>query len=216
VVFSFFFPPVANLTRILFMSLNECNSLTDLANSALVLVKEKPITSIDDTNETANAVRQVLASVVYVVQASSEWNELVVEKTYDLVDLEPKDGFYKYHKPVGFIKVKQVDGIDVLSNDSVRIEGDYLFIKRWNAKGKYFKKNLNPSTWSDELKECVKLKLASQIATYLSNDFKLGTNLEERYDLFYKGTLLAQKDRRNYNAKPKPQHRSWIKSRKFR
>ena len=191
--------------------LNENNSLTDIANSALVLIKEIIITSIEEDSDVAKAIRQMITPAIYLVQNSLEWNELIVSTTLDLAERDIVDGFYKYNKPIGFIKLYTEN-----KNTVWKIEGEHLYVANNNTKVKYFKKNIEPATWSDELKECVILKLASKLATYISNDYKLGGQLEERYDLFQKKTIASQKAKRNGNVKNARRVRSWNGDRQFR
>lgn len=190
-------------------NLNEMNSLTDIANIALVMIKERTISNLNDDDEKENAIRQLLPMVIYNVQNSTKWQELLTHADLSLAEDKDFNGWYKYNLPAEFLQFEVITNENWQGDLEYKLEGGFVLVKHDKATCKYYRKNLDPAKWSDELKECVATLLASRLATYLTGDFKVGLELEDRYEQRQKYILKNVKNIKNSSAPQRKLFGNW-------
>lgn len=179
------------------------------------MVKEKPIASLDDNGEVENTIRNIIALVISNVQNSIKWSELLNSTTLTLASTKTEDGWYKYNTPSGLLQIEYIKTENGSQTYPFKREGRFIYTPALNAVCKYYKKNYNPSEWSDELKECVIIALSAKIATALTADFNTGITLQDIYDKRQKYEIRNVKHLKNESTPKKRKFGNW-NIRKFR
>jgi len=194
---------------------NELNTLTEIANASLVLVKEQTITNIDSDEEKAVNLRQIIAPTIFEVQGCTEWYELSKEQELILASSTPTHQGWKFHIPQNVSKIEKVF-TPCGSSLEWEIDGQFIWARHEKVFVKFYRKSLNPAEWCDELKSLVVLLLSARIATYLSEDFALGMRLEDRYNAVDKPRFINLKNIKRSSTVYKPRLFSWRRNRKYR
>ena len=159
--------------------LNENASLTDVANSALVLIGDTPVPSIYDSNDgRCKAIRILTEQTIREVQCHHTgcWDELYREEL-----LTPKDmGDKVYNLP---LRMLRVDGVFDEKGSPVewRIFGRELHAKRRAKTIRYLAYSDNPGEWSPELKSAVIGLLSAKLVASVTKDFSTSAQLVERF-----------------------------------
>jgi len=155
-------------------------TLTDIANAAILSLGEEPIENIvDDTTDSARVLRLRIYDVVKTVQSSFEWPELY--RFADLVDSGTLalDGVTKrWNKPPNLLQIRGV--LPQTTNGPVyshgvpwRVEGQYIVTAEAAPVIEYTEYNSdNVAGWSPELVKRVWTELASEIAPLLTKSEK--------------------------------------------
>jgi len=134
-------------------------TLTDIANAAILSLGEEPIENIDDdTTDSARVLRLRIYDVVKTVQSSFEWPELY--RFADLVDSGTLalDGVTKrWNKPPNLLQIRGVlpqtaNGPAYSHGVPWRIEGQYIVTAEAAPVIEYTEYNSdNVAGWSPEL-----------------------------------------------------------------
>lgn len=173
------------------MTGNENNSLTEIVNSALVQLGDRPILDIEDLNDGRAAISRVLLrQCIREVEShpSCCWTELIEDEELTFrgraVLASVSDGdIYEWNVPLNLLSI-----VGVFDGSGRRIEYRYIGGKiRTKEKAKfirYVRYNETPGAWSSELKSCVIGLLRSKMIGAIMKDVQGSIQMVEA---FWKG-----------------------------
>jgi hypothetical protein len=155
------------------------NTLTEIANLALIEIQKDPIANLDvaPANPNASAPRKkvetlintILPTVMKEVQASSNWSSLTAKETLSLIS-EPTtdDPVYIYAYPDGVL-----NEIRLVSGAPYEVHGKTLRTNDPAAILWRVRYSDNPADWNTYLKKAIYMELAARIAPSLAEDVNI-------------------------------------------
>jgi hypothetical protein len=155
--------------------MNANNSLTDVANAALALLGQSPITSIDSNDSAARSCRAHLDAVLREEQQRFPWSELrTVADLAQTVHLAAQaQGWTAFAKPGNLLQVVSWSAPVVFRDGVVLAQVPAL-------SAEYIKFSETVAEWSPELFRVVAGALAAAIARVMTGNEKLAQQLEAR------------------------------------
>lgn len=164
------------------LNLNENKSLTDVVNSALVLIGDTPIKNLFDENDgRAMTARHIVKQAILEVQVhhTACWDELIKDK---LLTLRHKfrGGEYAYNIPLNMLSVHGVFDDKGAPIEWREIEGTL----RTEVPAKHIRFvefSTNPDEWSPELKSCVISLLAAKLIAGIVKDFTTSAQMVQTF-----------------------------------
>lgn len=159
--------------------LNENASLTDVVNSALVLIGDTPVPSIYDANDgRCKAIRILTEQTIREVQCHHTgcWDELFRDELLTPKDIDKNI----YNLP---LRTLRVDGVFDEDGNAVewRVFSRELHTKRKAKTIRYLVYSDNPAEWSPELKSAVIGLLSAKFVASVTKDFSTSAQLVERF-----------------------------------
>lgn len=152
------------------------DSLTQIANNALIAINKDPIVNLEEIWSSPNAatpnkksgliIQVVLDQVIEWVQVQSRWSDLTSKETLNLISNPTEDDpLYIYTKvPNILMYIKLVSGAQYeVTQSGIRTEDP-------NAVLWCIKKSTNPAEWNPFLTEAIITELAARIALKLSEN----------------------------------------------
>ena len=139
-------------------------SKTEVANTALSIVGEQPISSFSDNSRSARVVANRYDDVRRSVLREHFWNAAKArQKLAKLAQAPPFGWNYQYQLPSDWLRLVRINGRDPLS-ERYEIEGLKLLTDMDPVRLVYIRDEQDPSKWDALLREAVAARLASEIA----------------------------------------------------
>lgn len=184
-------------------------TLTDIANLALLSLGEKAITNIDSDGKTENLIRPLLHESVRQTQLEIFWQELIVgvSPTRSTAEYTANTSLAIYNLPKNFLDV-----VSLQSGSRWFLEGGKLITEDQDPYLTYKKYSSEPSEWSAYLVELVYKRLASNIAMAVTQNANMLQQAVQLYQMAKNDNLMRSANRqRDYSETSK--RFNWIKRR---
>jgi len=165
------------------------NSETDVANTALAMVGESIIYSLNDETKPARECRRHYEAVRDEVLSDHRWGFAKKQAMLTASATPPLARWdMAFQLPTDFIRLCLIEEEDVwLPRQWFDIMGKDLVMNVEDEDAtvvciEYIFQNKQVTTWSPKFKEAVATKLASRIARSITGQNALGSNLDQQFD----------------------------------
>lgn len=149
------------------------DTLTQIANMALVAIKKETIKSLDEVPSTNNAsspnnksaavINVVIDQTIRWIQANARWSDLLTKAELTLVDGPTDAGNYIYAQPTDILGIPRL-----VSTAAYEVQGKRLVTSDPEAELWYVRWSLEPSEWNTFLTQAIIDELAARIAPRLN------------------------------------------------
>ena len=170
------------------MPSSSASTETDLANMALIMLGQQPITSLDDSNNRAVLANKRLADVRDSVLRAHNWNCAVRRASLNADETAPTWGYDKrYALPSDFVRMVGLE--DPLTDYKIEAGNqghtvdNYLLSDATVMKITYIFRLTDVSKMDDTLKQAIATRLAAEIGQAVTGDINTANMMLEKYQL---------------------------------
>ena len=161
---------------------------TDIANMALIMLGQQPITSLDDSNNRAVLANKRLADVRDSVLRAHPWNSAVMRASLTADGTAPTWGFDKrYALPADFVRMISIEDplveYKIEAGNSGSTSGNYILSDATVMKILYIFRLTDVSKMDDTLKHAIATRLAAEIGQAVTGDINTANMMLEKYQL---------------------------------
>lgn len=144
---------------------------TWIANDALSIIQDSPVTSIDEDSDRARSCKTFFQSAYEIALSAHPWKWALERRLLSRDANVPAFGYkYQYRKPMGCIRIFSVykDGIPIQDKTE---EGDFILCdEEGPIQIKYTSAKSNIATMPSWLAEIVSAKLAEKVSSPLKKE----------------------------------------------
>lgn len=154
-------------------------TVVSICSNALLLLGDKPISSLDEDNDRARLASNLWESSRDAVQRSHPWNCCISRVAMAPDATTPAfDWDYQYTLPSDHLKTLSIG--EHGQEHEFRIEGRKLLCNVNPAYHRYIARNENPATWDAMLITAMELYMAAQMAYPITQSSALADSMNQK------------------------------------